>query len=229
MSYSILLYGPSKIGKSTFASQADNAIFVASEPGLNALSVFKVDVGSWPEFLAVGAELAKQDHNFKTIVVDTIDNLYEACLSHVCSGLKDKDGNATITHPADLGYGKGWNAVNGEFKRVLTRLASLPQGLILISHSKEKEIETKTGSYMKTVPSTGASAIVLGLVDMVLYAEVESTKTDKGIKHRRIIHTKPTATYDAGDRTGKLPDVIPLDYKTFTKAFAAATEKGKAK
>ena len=223
MQYSILLYGPTKVGKSTFASKADGAIFLASEPGLNALSVFKVDIGSWPQLLEACVELSKQDHDFKTIVLDTIDNLYEFCLEHVCKGLKDKDGNHTITHPTDLGYGKGWSAVNMEFKRVLTKLAAMPQGLILISHSKLQEIETKTGSYMKTVPSTGASKIVLGLMDMVLMTEVQSVKTDKGISHRRIIHTKPTATYDAGDRTGRLPAEIDLDYPKFIKAFVKAT------
>ena len=39
---SILLYGPSKIGKSTFASQAPDAIFLATEPGLNALDHSKI-------------------------------------------------------------------------------------------------------------------------------------------------------------------------------------------
>ena len=43
---SILLYGPSKIGKSTFASQAPNAIFIATEPGLNAL-VWSLESGVW--------------------------------------------------------------------------------------------------------------------------------------------------------------------------------------
>jgi RecA-family ATPase len=56
---SILLYGPSKIGKSTFASQAPDAIFLATEPGLNALEVYQHPITSWPEFLEVCAELAR--------------------------------------------------------------------------------------------------------------------------------------------------------------------------
>jgi hypothetical protein len=226
MQYSILLYGPTKVGKSTFASQADKAIFLASEPGLNALSVFKVDIDSWPALLAACKALDTEEHEFKTIVLDTVDNLYEFCLEHVCRGLKDKDGHP-ISHPADLGYGKGWSAVNLEFKRVLTKLAAMPQGLILISHSKEKEIETKTGSYTKIVPSSGGAKIILGLMDLVLMTEVQSTKTEDGIMHRRIIHTKPTSTYDAGDRTGKLPAELPLDYKAFTDAFTKATKGSK--
>ena len=47
---SILLYGPSKIGKSTFASQAPDAIFLATEPGLNALEVYQQPIRNWGEF-----------------------------------------------------------------------------------------------------------------------------------------------------------------------------------
>lgn len=223
MQYSILIYGPTKVGKSTFASQADRAIFLATEPGLNALSVYKVDVDSWETLQSACAELAKQKHDFKTIVIDTIDNAYEMCLAYVCRGLKGKDGQP-VSHPADLGYGKGWSAVNAEFKRVLTKLAMMPQGLILISHSKVQEVETKTGKFDKICPTTGAAKIVLGLMDMVLMVEVQTRKTDKGLDHKRIMHTKPTAEYDAGDRTGKLPAKLPLDYPEFVKAFTQATK-----
>jgi hypothetical protein len=212
MQYSILLYGQTKAGKSTFASRAEDAFFIETEPGLNALSVYKARVESWDDILSVCAELSKQQHEFKTIVCDTVDNAYEFCLAHVCKKLK-------IDHPADLDYGKGWSAVNLEFKRVLTKLAAMPQGLILISHSKVQEVKHKTGKYDKTVPTTGGSKVVLGLMDLVLMVEVESVQSEDGIRHRRVIHTKPTATYDAGDRTARLPATLPLDYHAFIDAF----------
>lgn len=224
MAYSILLYGQEKSGKSTFASHADDVIFLATEPGLNALSVFKIDIQSWEEMLSACAELAAGKHNFKTIVIDTIDNAHDFCLEHVCREMK-------IKHPSDAEYGKGWAAVNNEFKRVLTRLANLPYGLMLISHSQVQEIKTRTGSYDRITPTLGKGPrrTVIGLVDMVLMVEVDAVKGDAGeFSYRRIIHTKPTPNYDAGDRTGRLPDTLPLDYKAFMKAFTAAT-KGKTK
>jgi hypothetical protein len=33
------------------------------------------------------------------------------------------------------------------------------------------------------------------------------------------MRTKPSPSYDAGDRTGRLPEVIPLDFTSFMKAF----------
>jgi hypothetical protein len=221
MSYSILLYGPTKVGKTTWAAQAEDAIFLASEPGQNALSVYKVDISSWPQFLEVCHELSSTKHRFRTIVIDTIDNVYELCMQHVCARLN-------VEHPADLDYGKGWGVVNLEFKRVLTKLAAMPQGLICISHSKVKEIKHKTGKYDKIIPTTGGASVVLGLMDMVLMAEVRSVRTEAGIAHSRIIHTKAAATHDAGDRTDKLPAELPLDYAEFIAAFKRAT-KGSSK
>jgi hypothetical protein len=35
-----------------------------------------------------------------------------------------------------------------------------------------------------------------------------------------VIRTKPNPAYEAGDRTGRLPEVFPLDFDAFGKAFA---------
>jgi hypothetical protein len=181
-------------------------------------------ITNWTEMLSACGEVAKGEHEFQTIVLDTVDNAYLFCMTHVCH----ENGWA---HPSDAAYGKGFAAVNNEFRRVLLKLAQLPYGLMLISHSQEKEIETRTGNYTRittTLPGSAAK-IVIGLMDLVLLCEVDAVQGDAGeYSYRRIIRTKPTPAYDAGDRTGRLPDALPLDYNEFTKAFAAAT-KGKTK
>jgi hypothetical protein len=69
-----------------------------------------------------------------------------------------------IEHESDLGYGKGYALINNEFYRVLNKLALLPYGLFLISHSQEKEIETRTGKLTRIIPTLPDKArkIVLG-------------------------------------------------------------------
>jgi len=217
--YSILLYGPSKAGKTTTASQADGALFLATEPGLNALNAFQVPITNWDDLLNACGELAAGNHPFKTIVVDTIDLAYRFCAEHML-----KKYNAD--HESDLSYGKGYAMVNNEFHRVLTKLAHLPYGLILISHAQEKEVETRTGKYMKTVPTLPDKArkIVLGLVDIILYCDVEAVRDAGGqMNFRRVIRTKPSQYYEAGDRTGRLPEILEMDYRAFAAAFDAAT------
>jgi len=58
---------------------------------------------------------------------------------------------------------------------------------------------------------------------MVLYFDSEDvTDDDSNVKQRRIIRTKPTRYYEAGDRTGKLPETIELDYEKFLVAYKIA-------
>jgi hypothetical protein len=209
--FSVLIYGPSKIGKTSFCARAEDALFLATEPGLNALEVFQVPITSWRDLLEACAELTRVEHSFRTVVVDTIDNAFRMCAEHVCS----KHG---VEHEADLPYGKGFSLVSNEFQRVLRKLAFLPVGLYLISHAQEREVETRTGRHTRIVPNLPEKArrIVVGLVDLVLYCDFDGNG-------RRVIRTKPTAAYDAGDRTGRLPPAVDLDYEQFVAAFRNGT------
>ncbi len=114
--YSILLYGQPKIGKSTFCSQFDEPLFLATEAGLNALEVYQVAIPTWEKFLEACAAIAKGDHQFKTIVIDTVDNLWKSCSEYVRK-------RHNIHHESDLEWGKGWELVKDEFSRALTKLS----------------------------------------------------------------------------------------------------------
>ena len=201
----VLVHGPAKIGKSTLCSQAPDALFIATEAGLNALEVYQVPVTNWNEFLEACRDVADDKHGFKTIIVDTLDNAYLMCQERVCEKHK-------IEHPSDLAYGKGFSLVNTEFYRVLNKLSLLPYGLFLVCHSQEKEIETRTGRRTRIVPTLPDKArrMVLGMVDVILYCDVDTVVDGEGkmTTERRVMRTKPTETYEAGDRTGRLPDVI---------------------
>ena len=130
---SVLVHGAHKIGKTEWCSHAEGALFLAAEPGLNALDAYQVPISSWDDLLAACREIAEGKHPFKTIIIDTIDNAYKMCAEYICRKHK-------IEHESDLGYGKGWALVNNEFQRVLNKLAFQPYGLFLVSHSQEKEI-----------------------------------------------------------------------------------------
>ncbi len=212
----VLVYGPSKIGKSTWCSHADGALFLATEAGLNNLDVYQVPIATWEELLTACKEIAEGKHAFKTVIIDTVDNAYRMCAEHICQKFK-------IEHESDLGYGKGYALINNEFYRVLNKLALLPCGLFLISHSQEKEIETRTGKLTRIVPTLPDKArkIVLGMVDIILFCDLEpTTGADGKPAQKRVIRTKPHVNYEAGDRTGRLPEILDLDFQKFVAAYA---------
>ena len=43
----VLVYGPTKIGKTTWCSHADGALFLATEAGLNNLETFQAPISTW--------------------------------------------------------------------------------------------------------------------------------------------------------------------------------------
>ncbi len=216
-----LLYGQTKIGKTTMCSHAEKALFLATEPGLKSIDAYQVPIKCWEDLLNACADLAKGDHTFKTIIVDTIDNAFRFCTDHMLQKFK-------VEHESDLAYGKGYALIYNEFQRVLTKLAFLPCGLFLVSHAREVEVETRTGKYTRMVPTLPDKAckIVLGMADLVLYCDLDVQAKGNGAPEiRRVIRTKPSLYYEAGDRTGRLPETLDLSYSSLLAAFETTTAK----
>ncbi len=221
----VLTYGMPKAGKSTFCAHAEGALFLATEAGLNHLETYQVPIATWDDFLEASKAVLEGKHSFKTIVVDTIDNAYKLCADYICKKQK-------VEHESDLGYGKGYALVNNEFYRALARLSMSPYGLYLVSHAQEREMETRTGKVMRVVPTLPDKArrSILGMVDMILYVDLEPTPVADGkTTMRRVLRTKPSLKYEAGDRTGRLPETIDLDYAKFVEAFCAGAKRDTAK
>ena len=213
--FTIFLYGPPKAGKSSWASTFPDAVFLATEAGLNSLSTHKVDVDVWETLLEACREFAEGKHKFKTLILDTVDNAWFLCRRYICEKYK-------VDYEGDLSFGKGHSLVLNEFTRVITKLSMLPYGLVLISHASIQEIQTRTGVTHKTIPSLPEKPrkLILGLADMILFCDLETVRADDGKQViRRVIRTQPSPNYEAGDRTGRLPEVIDLDYRKFVEAF----------
>jgi hypothetical protein len=211
--YITLIYGAPKIGKSTLANEFNQPLFIATEPGLNSLEVYSVDVPDWETFLNACAEIAKGDHNYRTIIIDTVDNLFKFCSFYVC-----KRNN--IQHESDLDWGKGWHLVKEEFFRVISKLSHLKYGLVFISHGEPIEIKTRTGTITKWVPTMNKQAkeIILPLCDFIFFITAELTPEG----YKRVIKTKPSENWEAGDRTGKLPPELGMSYPAIKEAFDRA-------
>jgi len=214
--YHWLIYGQQKIGKSTFCSQFENPLFLPTEAGLKSLSIFKMPtnrdlITNWPEFIMICREIKKSiDSNtfkFNTIVIDTVDNLYQLCLEYVCKKHEMK-------HPSDQDFGKGWWLVMQEFKSVINKVLSWGPGVIFTSHEELKEKKTKKECINKISPSLSGAAgkYILATVDIIAY--IGFSESDE-----RIIKTRGTDYLDAGDRTGYLDPEMPVDYKKVVEIF----------
>jgi len=219
-------YGPPKIGKSTLASQFPGALFLLTEDGCKHLSVEAFHIRKWTDFLAVLAQLedAYRKHSlpYKTIVVDTVDLLAQYCDTFIC----EKHGVATL---ADVEWGRASAQYKKEFIKQVDRLTKLRGvGLIFVSHATEKEFNinttinpyalteasVETGKVRMTVPNLDGKLylFIAGLADMILYLDI-------GKENRRLIYSKPTKYFEAGDRSGRMPAVIDMGYENIVNAY----------
>lgn len=219
-----LLYGPPKIGKSTFVSHInpDHTLFISTEPGLGSLEVFESPVTNWTEFREVGAELAKNRKQFEVVVIDTVDELYRMCADYVCAQLG-------VKHPSDAEYGKGWAAVADEFRLRVGKIAGLGLGVWFISHAVDREVNARVGK--KTVTQSTLSGqgrqFLIGFVDFIFLATWEGEEGET-----RILRTQGSAHHEAGGRTPEgakpLPDPLPFDADRLREEMAKSLASPKA-
>ena len=136
----IVLLGVQKIGKSTFAAKAPDAIFIPirREEGVDEIDCAKFPVAdSFAAVMECLQSLAEEDHNHKTIVIDSASTLEPLILKHMADEHK-------VAHYEDAlgGYGK-WKMESlkywGELQSALDYLREAKgMASILIGHVRVK-------------------------------------------------------------------------------------------
>lgn len=158
--YTLLLYGREKIGKTSLASHFPDAVFLMFEPGGRALTVYQVEVGDWPDFKLLLKQL-EDDKRFKTIVIDTIDLAYRLCLEWVSKKI------LAGSHPADMSYGIGWDRLKDEFQKRIAQLCKCGKGVVFLSHDTVREDEKADGTKVSTtMPSM--SGVARGVIEPMI-------------------------------------------------------------
>ncbi len=141
----IAIYGVGGVGKTTFASQAPKPIFLCTEEGLGSLDVARFEprtndalIRSWAELIECLDVLLKESHNFKTVVIDSLDFAEPLLWDHVCKVDKKPDIEA-------YGYGKGYIRATNEARQMILRLERLraqkQMATVLVAHSHVRRHE----------------------------------------------------------------------------------------
>ena len=221
----ILIYGKPKIGKTTLASKFSNPLFLLTEDGAKHVTVKGWPIRSWVEFTGKIKLLAEGAANcpFQTVVIDTVDNLVDMCDNFIC-----EKNSADTLGDVGGGFGKGYAAFTREWKKQMMALERVGLGVVYVSHAESKSIDVeatvnpyaaaladKDGMLEMTVPTINnkrARQFVLGQVDIILYAAMDENQ-------KRCLFTQPSRHFEAGDRSGRLPEMLPLDYDAIVNAY----------
>ena len=165
----------------------------------------------WEVFKDVIDELAKKQNDFKTIIVDLLEDTYEMCRLYI---YKDMG----ITHESDDSF-RAWDKVRTEFLSTLRKLMNLDyENIILISHEDtSRDIMKKGGDKITAIKPNMQEKVsnkVAGMVDLVTRLVSEGNV--------RKLTFKNSETVFGGGRLIVKEDEINADYDEFIALYAEA-------
>lgn len=231
-----VVYGNAGVGKTTLASQAPKPIFIQTEDGAGNLQVDAFPLAeSYDDVKSMLETLGQQDHDFKTVVIDSIDHLEPLIWRKVCELNKWE----SIETP---GYGKGFLAAADLWREIISILTALREfkqmHVILIGHSvirahRDPEIEEVSRHELKL--HQRASALVTETSDVVAFCrhKITTKKEETGFGNtrsrgistgRRVMATEETPAHVAKNRFG-LPAELDLSWSALHDAIYPPTKE----
>jgi hypothetical protein len=222
-----VLHAIPKWGKTSFAAHAPAPLFLMTrgEDGLLPLmeaglvpptAHFPEPFLSWDALLRTIADLAQQEHPYKTLVLDTLNGAER--LAHEATCAQDCAGDWTNFDA----YGRGQKLALSRIIALTTALDKCRErgmGILLLCHSQVKTFKNPSGpDYDRWEPTLSAQAwahldrwadlILFGMFEVVTeQKDRRATKAKTTGSQTRLLMTERSPAYDAGNRLG-LPSEI---------------------
>jgi len=221
--------GTDGIGKTTFASKADDVIFIQAEDGMKYIEADRFPVAlTWKDILDQTAELANTDHSYKTLCLDTTDAASILAEQYVC----EKENWGSIEDP---GFGKGFTKVKEAWVHLLNGFQACydikNMNIILLSHAAVKLFSdgiNEPYDRWEMRCHKQVNYLIKDWCDFNFFANYEVNVQKDGNKNRgvsygnRSLFTKFAAGYDAKSRVD-LPSKLNFEWSAFMEAYLAAT------
>lgn len=151
---------------------------------------------AWEVFKETISELEKKQNDFKTIVVDLLEDTYEYCRLFMYDQLG-------ISHESDDSF-RAWDKVRTEFLSTIKRLMNLDyENIILISHEDSSKDLTKKGgdkiTAIKPNINDKAALKIAGMVDLVARVIADDDIRTLSFKTNEVIFGGGRLKLDVGE------------------------------
>lgn len=239
-SYSMFLYGPAKIGKSTFVQDlyGDKVLNLMTEPRYRGLvGADVIEIHSWADYLSIVKQLKRDKgahEKYDVISIDTVDNLWAMLNSYLTKQFDE----TTIGERNDL-RGQDWIRLKQEWADGINAVHQAGYTGVFLSHDQQKQVEIPATPEMQGDPNftivnkDGKSYAQVQqaqpdvdkkafnplnkLVDIIGYSAIEP---DKQGQPQRVLHLRGNSSFIAGNTFGSsVPDTIPFTKEAFQKAL----------
>ena len=225
----LVLYGGAGIGKTSFASGMNAPIFALTEDGMGKIQCDHFPVSKdYDTFIANLKTLLDEDHEYKTLAVDSLDWLEPLIWEKVCQEHNKKSIE-------EFGYGRGYVEALKQWREYIDILNRLrdekSMTIIQIAHNQIKrfespEIEAYDRHELKLHRKAGD--LILEHSDCCFFANFKlgTVKTQgkggqtntKAVQGNRVIYTQAKPAFLAKNRYG-LPEEMPFDWESIREAI----------
>lgn len=221
----IWIYGAAFSGKTTMLDKAPNPLNLNTDGNVQFVTMpymaIKDEVTvngrttnrkfAWEVFKDTIAELEKKQNEFKTIIIDLLEDTREMCRIY-------KYDEMGIQHESDSGYGKGWDIIKTEYLSTMRRFFNLDyENLVVISHEDvSKDITKKNGQNITRIAPNIQDAIankIAGMVDIVARVVVEDDDS------RTLNFKSNEVVFGGGRLKGITSTAIPLDWEALMHVY----------
>ncbi len=240
----IMIYGREGTGKSTLGARADKPVFVSPEGGSDRLTTVDgnpVDempnVTSWESARGAIKAIAKEDHPFKTLVLDSADWLEKLCHAQIIGS----SGKSITT--VNGGYGAGYRQSEQMHRELIADLSDIREkrnmNIIVCAHAHVKQAKDPDMMHDYDAYEIKCHELVSALwrewVEALLFVRFETfTKTSEDSDKaralgtdKRLVYTVQRPAFQAKNRFGLPPEMdFGMDYwKEFMKYAAGGVKE----
>lgn len=224
----VWLYGAPFSGKTFFANQFPDPLMLNTDGNIKFVDAPYIAIRdtvtvegritkrklAYEVFMDAVAELEKKQNDFRTIVVDLLEDVYESCRVYIC----DRQG---WKHESDDSF-RAWDMVRSEFLNTLKRLVNLDyENIILISHEdRSRDLTRKGGDKISSIKPNLQDKVankVAGMVDLVARIVADDDE--------RVLSFKTSEVIFGGGRLTVRDKEIPLTYDAFCEVYEEANQK----
>ena len=226
----IWIYGAAFSGKTTMLDDAPNPLNLNTDGNIQFVTMPYVSIKdevtvngrmtnrkfAWEVFKDAIAELEKKQNDFKTIIIDLLEDTREMCRVFMYDSLG-------IQHESDSGFGKGWDIIKTEYLSTMRRFFNLDyENLVVVSHEDiSKDITKKNGQNITRIAPNIQDAIankIAGMVDIVARVVVEDDDS------RTLNFKQNEVIFGGGRLKGISQTTIPLSWDALMDVYEQANE-----
>ena len=131
------IWGQSMSGKTYLARQFPSPLIINTDGNAKKVDTPSIEVYDFETFVKVLNEIEEGKHDFKTIIIDLIDDVKTMLQNYVCK-------KYNVDDEGEVPYGKGYREVKMVWQKLMVRLNQLPYNVIFISHITEITEDNQT-------------------------------------------------------------------------------------